>query len=92
MTTRLISGTLLLLAAPSIALAASEAFSRRLETGGVALAGLVAALAWHQLAAHRGELADRWHQLHLAGRWHGVHLGATVAARLHLPRSRRTHH
>jgi hypothetical protein len=40
------------------------------EASGVAVVGVIAALAWHQLAAHRAGLLTRWHHLHLAERWH----------------------
>lgn len=62
------------------------------EASGVAVVGVVAALAWHQVAAHRAGLVTRWHQLHLADRWHHAEDAmrhAVSYARTHSHRSNR---
>ena len=42
------------------------------EASGVAVVGVLAALAWHQMATHRAGIAARWQHLHVAERWHHV--------------------
>lgn len=57
------------------------------EVGGVAVLGVVAAYAWHQVAGHRGEIADRWRHVHVADRWHALHVRDRVRHALEYARA-----
>jgi hypothetical protein len=63
------------------------------EASGVAVVGVLAALAWHQMATHRAGIAARWQHLHVAEHWH--HVGdamrdaiAYARSHAHLPHRR----
>lgn len=56
----------------------------------VALVGIAAAIAWHQLATHRAGISERLHHLHVADRWHHAgdqlrHAISYARAHAHLP-------
>jgi hypothetical protein len=84
--TQLVSRAIPVLAAWPASAAAAELGSSWSsgDLSGVAVLGVVAAVAWHHVAAHRDDLAHRWHELHLADRWHDLHL----LDRLHLGHAR----
>lgn len=89
--------TLLAGAAPLLAALPSQASASDVigmwggsDAGVVAVVGIAAAVAWHQIATHRAGLAERWSHLHLAERWHHAghqvrHAIAYARAHAHLP-------